>query len=539
MDGTKVGLLLWDFLEINDIENEWMKKCREYCDKLIMVIPEDDVYRRAFASDPRLTFDRKKQQLFSQMGNDIAEIIPLPYRCVEPDFFQRLHDTYPFQVFFYGTDYGQEFLNEKRELEKRNVSFVPLFSLRVRKEKIYDSFCYMLHNLMPDIKIILFGAGKYFDIFMERYGADFRPEYAVDNNQSLWGTQKSGIWIYSPDKLKKENVSRTIVILCSKYYESMKEQLLSIDSFDYRVLQRNENISFLHEYITAMRCEGRYLDEAHRNLRILLHEIDRVCAEHHLHYYVIGGSLIGVLRHQDFIPWDDDLDISMTRKDYEYLRKHADEIWKGTDFRLVEPDKLGGNAFSDLFPRILYKKGYVCSKTYVKVKGKADEEIQNKYVIDIFLLDNASDRLWKHKLVTTMMKGVYGLLMGHRAYVDYDTFDRLSSAGLFGVKVLVQIGKFIPAKWLFSAYDKLSRYAQKEKGKYYFESSGNIHYMPLLHRRDIFGKGQKMRMGDLMVSVPFKPEDSLTSKGYRNFMNFPPVIDRKPEHTGRNKGVLW
>ena len=63
--------------------------------------------------------------------------------------------------------------------------------------------------------------------------------------------------------------------------------------------------------------------------------------------------------------------------------------------------------------------------------------------------------------------------------------------------------------------------------------------MPLLHRRDIFGEGKRMKMGDLMVSVPLKPEDSLLSKGYRNFMSFPPVADQKPEHTGRNKGVLW
>lgn len=537
MNVKNVGLLLWDFTDFQEMGKQWIDRCMEYCDRLIVVLPEDDVYRRAFGSDPKLAFDSKKQQLLSQPY--IEEVIPLPFRCVEPDFFQVLHHTFPFHTFFYGTDYGQEFLNERKELEKKNVTFVSLIPQGVQTKVISGSFQYMLNNLMPDIKIVLFGTGKYFDIYMEHYGNDFRPEYAVDSNQKLWGEQKSGVRIYSPDKLKEADTSKTMVILCCKNYKSMQEQLLAIGSFDYRILQRNENMSFLHEYITAMRCEGRYLDQAHKNLRILLHEIDRVCAEHGLHYYLIGGSLIGVLRHQDFIPWDDDLDISMTRKDYEYLRQHADEIWGESDFRLVEPDQLGGNAFSDLFPRILYKKEYVCSKTYLKVKGKADEEIQDKYVIDIFLLDHASDRLWKHKLVTMMMKGIYGLLMGHRAYVDYDTFDRLSAIGLFGLKVLVRIGKIIPAQWLFLLYNRLSRYAEKEEGKYYFESSGNINYMPLLHKRDMFGEGKRMRMGDMMVCVPLKPEDSLTSKGYRNFMSFPPVADRKPEHTGRNKGVLW
>lgn len=42
-----------------------------------------------------------------------------------------------------------------------------------------------------------------------------------------------------------------------------------------------------------------------------------LCRRHHLRWYMIGGSLIGVLRHKGFIPWDDDIDIGMPRKDYD------------------------------------------------------------------------------------------------------------------------------------------------------------------------------------------------------------------------------
>lgn len=51
-------------------------------------------------------------------------------------------------------------------------------------------------------------------------------------------------------------------------------------------------------------------------LNIVL-EIDKVCKQHNLTYFLAEGSLLGALRHHGFIPWDDDMDVSMPRADYE------------------------------------------------------------------------------------------------------------------------------------------------------------------------------------------------------------------------------
>ena len=67
----------------------------------------------------------------------------------------------------------------------------------------------------------------------------------------------------------------------------------------------------------------QYLDDAHRILKILLTEFDRVCRKHGLRYYLICGSLLGVVRHGDLIPWDDDVDVAMPRKDFDRLLKIA------------------------------------------------------------------------------------------------------------------------------------------------------------------------------------------------------------------------
>lgn len=55
----------------------------------------------------------------------------------------------------------------------------------------------------------------------------------------------------------------------------------------------------------------------------ILRDIIRVCEENNLQYWVYGGTLIGTIRHNGFIPWDDDIDIGMMRDDYEKFLKIA------------------------------------------------------------------------------------------------------------------------------------------------------------------------------------------------------------------------
>lgn len=53
--------------------------------------------------------------------------------------------------------------------------------------------------------------------------------------------------------------------------------------------------------------------------------LDHVCQEHGLRYFLWAGTMLGAVRHGGFIPWDDDLDIAMPRKDYDLLMAHAKE----------------------------------------------------------------------------------------------------------------------------------------------------------------------------------------------------------------------
>lgn len=79
----------------------------------------------------------------------------------------------------------------------------------------------------------------------------------------------------------------------------------------------------------------------------LLMELDRVCKKHGLTYYADSGTLLGAIRHQGFIPWDDDLDVAMMREDYEKLCRVAPGEFQDPYFfqtEYTDPGTLRGHA---------------------------------------------------------------------------------------------------------------------------------------------------------------------------------------------------
>lgn len=87
----------------------------------------------------------------------------------------------------------------------------------------------------------------------------------------------------------------------------------------------------------------RLINEANYDIKTLqarliyiLEGIDKVCKEHNLTYFLWAGSMLGAVRHKGFIPWDDDMDIAMPRKDYEILLAHSSE-WMPEPFEVIGP----------------------------------------------------------------------------------------------------------------------------------------------------------------------------------------------------------
>ena len=70
----------------------------------------------------------------------------------------------------------------------------------------------------------------------------------------------------------------------------------------------------------------------------LLDELSRVCKKHDIRFYLAAGSCIGAVRHNGFIPWDDDIDVFMYADDVDELFRHKDEFGEGFFLQNTETD---------------------------------------------------------------------------------------------------------------------------------------------------------------------------------------------------------
>ena len=69
-----------------------------------------------------------------------------------------------------------------------------------------------------------------------------------------------------------------------------------------------------------------YDDETLKHLQqvqlMMLKDLIKICDDNDITYFAIGGTLLGAIRHEGFIPWDDDIDVLMFREDFEKLNKY-------------------------------------------------------------------------------------------------------------------------------------------------------------------------------------------------------------------------
>lgn len=477
-------------------EYRWLEEAAGQCERFVLGIPDEWVMAR-FAGDgyPYCAEETRKRLLESDYITDVVilDAVLLSYR--------EVRQKVPYDVCFYGSQYGQPFEEDKAFMEEKGIAFVRL----------------------PASGSVLVSADRVFqvaqdNIRLNRLTARYSGEdWRMVDLQVRGGGKKTGL----PGRGKME------VLRGVRKVEALPGGGEPDPSAVY-----NGDTALLEEFAISFAGERNYLKKAHGILMTLMREFDRVCTKYGIRYYIVCGSLIGVVRHRGFIPWDDDIDIAIPRGDYRKLKRAAKGEWnKNGCFHFLDYNRLGNGAFYDCIPRLLYMKERLPLKVFDKVYGKATADVEGRMFLDFFVLDNAHENPKVYMLTTNMMKGVYNLMMGHRAYIDYEEYrGRVSEKTMALMKKLHAIGKWIPLGFLAFVYGLIARSGNLNKNcSCYFGGAFPIGCIERLFDKSWFGDGVRMPFGDMEVSVP-QEYDAFLRNMFGDYMCLPGLSYRKPSH---------
>lgn len=374
----------------------------------------------------------------------------------------------------------------------------------------------------------------------------FTAEWNYQAVRDSWGPEENGVWISPLTRVYlKDTGIRNSGLKMVYYVPSWLADLgaalkvyVNEDLMKEIPLMAEGMFTEVFDVSETGKEEQEYLEKAHRILKTVLAEFDRVCQKYDLHYYLICGSLLGAVRHEDLIPWDDDVDIAMPRKDFDLLLKISKKEWEaGGDFMFLNYNEMGNHAFLDYMTRLVYMKEEIPVNIFRKIKGKGRKDVDNHLPMDIYVLDNASDNEKLHQLQTQLIRGLYGLAMGHRAYINPSDYENRDEKTQKIVKTLSSIGKRIPLSWIFGCYEWVRKWNKNRKCGNYFESNGFIYCIPWKFKQEWFGEGTRLPLGDMTVSVP-KDYEAFLDMHYGDFMQYPPMNARKPTHSVEASGIF-
>lgn len=256
------------------------------------------------------------------------------------------------------------------------------------------------------------------------------------------------------------------------------------------------------------------LSEMQNKLLMMLKWFHNFCVENKLEYYALGGTLLGALRHNGFIPWDDDIDLGMPRKEYEKFIK----LMKGKNGMYVLETPFDGNK------DFLYSSSKLYDTQTTTIENVKSSTKRGIY-IDIFPLDGIGNTI-------------------EEAKKNFKKFDRknmflisrtckVSKKRKLYKNVAIVLSNLIPGfiinnKKLSIKVDKIA----KKNDFNHCEFVGNL--MGSYREKEIFPKsyiGEKhlYKFEDMEI-YGFEFADEYLTKIYGQWRQLPPIEKRKGTH---------
>jgi len=254
-------------------------------------------------------------------------------------------------------------------------------------------------------------------------------------------------------------------------------------------------------------------------LEILL-EFHRICKENEIPYQLFAGTLLGSIRHKGFIPWDDDIDVCMLRKDYEsFLECCKRDLSDDFFLQYWRTDKKAVLQFA----KVRKNNTVFVNKTY------QDSGMHNGIWIDIFPLDNVKPDALLGKLQPRLFDLLYILSsskLKNRALNAKNRFNK--TMRLFFYYAL----KPIPKRWLDMLCQKVLRMYENQETKYVNHLTNGASKKRLkkyLREKETFYKMIDGEFEGHLFPIP-KNYDEVLRRNFGDYMKLPPEEERYPHH---------
>lgn len=206
------------------------------------------------------------------------------------------------------------------------------------------------------------------------------------------------------------------------------------------------------------------LEKLHNKELEIVKKIIEICNKHNIKYYILGGTLLGAVRHKGFIPWDDDIDIGMPREDYEkFINIAKEELPKKLFLDYFKDNKNNPEYYSYYMARIVDNSVSVVTKT-------AKKERDIGAWVDIFPIDG----LPNNKLICFFHKF---RLLYLRAKLRFSQFSGLVTVDYskkdFLMRCAIRFGNIINLEKMINK-DKCLEQIDNILKKYDYKKSINI-----------------------------------------------------------------
>lgn len=262
----------------------------------------------------------------------------------------------------------------------------------------------------------------------------------------------------------------------------------------------------MKEDMTKIVSADVLLREHQDAMYILLREFDRVCKALDIPYVLFAGTMLGAVRHQGFIPWDDDLDVMMLREDYDRFLREAEAVLDREKFFLQKE-------FSEHWP-MFFSKLRLNNTTCLEKYHARDPESHQGIYMDIFPCDNAADSRLGQKLQFYASKVVIAKSLDGRGY---DTNS-------MGKKLFIRLCRLLPR----APFLRIAKGSKKQGAMVHSFFGGarsfekNVYLRAYFQQRtDIFFEGDTYP-----VSQDY---DVLLRILYGDYMSLPSSEERKPK----------